>query len=190
MIKAIIFDCFGVLAHDGWTPFKRKYIEPNSEVAKRITSLGGRTDLGKLGHEAMIVEISELVGTDPDVLRKAIESRVPNEELFEYVKTVLKPKYKIGLITNASYDVLESLFTAEQKAIFDASVLSYESHLMKPDKQMYDLMASRLGVELNECIYIDDQERYCVAAEGYGLKAIYYISLEELKKKLSVILDI
>ena len=38
--KAIIFDCFGVLAEDGWLPFKRKYIGDNLELMQTISDLG------------------------------------------------------------------------------------------------------------------------------------------------------
>ena len=54
MIKAIIFDCFGVLAEDGWTPFKRKYIAHDERLVQEVADLGKREDRGMLDHEEMI----------------------------------------------------------------------------------------------------------------------------------------
>jgi hypothetical protein len=82
MIKAIIFDCFGVLAEDGWTPFKRKYIEGDSEVALAVQLLGKEVDSGKRGFEEMIQETAKLVGVDESTVRAAVERQVPNEQLF------------------------------------------------------------------------------------------------------------
>ncbi len=190
MIKAIIFDCFGVLAEDGWTPFKRKYIIHDSKLAKEVADLGKRTDKGMLDHEEMISEVAELAHVDPAILREAVGKKIPNEELFQYIKKELKPKYKIGLMSNANYDVVSELFTYDQASLFDATVMSFESRMVKPDPRMYKLMAERLGSELKESVFIDDQERYCMAAEEIGMSSILYTSPEQLKTELSDILKI
>ncbi|CAN5458506.1 hypothetical protein BH10PAT3_BH10PAT3_6910 [soil metagenome] len=186
MIKAIVFDCFGVLAEDGWTPFKNKYITSGSAMAKKIAGIGRRTDLGTLDYKIMITEISALLGTEPALLRKAVEGKVSNKELFKFIESDLKPKYKIGLISNASYDVMTRLFNEEQAAVFDTTVLSYETKLTKPDPEMYALTARLLGVSLRECLFVDDQERHCKGAEATGASAILYTSILQLKKDLKI----
>ena len=178
MIKAILFDCFGVLAEDGWTPFKRKYIVHDPQLALEVADLGKQTDLGIISYEQMIKQISELVQVEPDLLRGAVERKVPNQELFSYITAELKPHYKIGLLSNANYDVLNQLFTPEQAGVFDSSVISFEAQLTKPDSRMFELAASRLGFRPEECLFIDDVERYCQAAEDMGMRSLLYINLE------------
>lgn len=187
MIKAIIFDCFGVLAEDGWTPFKRKYIGDNQVLRDQVADLGKQTDRGYISYKDMITATSKLIGVQPDILRAAVGRKVPNEPLLNYIKTKLKPRYKIGMMTNANYDVTKDLFTPSQAELFDASVMSHESGMVKPDKRMYELMAQRLGVFTNECVYVDDIERYCVAAEGIGMHSIYYKELDGVLKELDVL---
>jgi HAD superfamily hydrolase (TIGR01509 family) len=188
MIKAIIFDCFGVLAEDGWMPIKRKYIGDNFRLAQEIADLGKQNEFGMIDNEAHLHKMASLMGINQEELRAALGRKVPNVELFEFIIAQLKPKYKIGLMSNANFNVLTDLFTEEQASIFDASVISYESRLIKPDERMFDLMAERLGVELDECIFVDDQERYCVAAEDCGMESIYYQNLEQFQERLSIIL--
>ena len=185
MIKAIIFDCFGVLAEDGWLPFKRKYIGENIELAQTISDLGKQNDYGMVTNDEYFEKVAKLIGVEANLLRDAVGKRVPNEELFEYIKKELKPRYRIGLLSNANYDVVQDLFTSEQAGLFDASVMSFESKLVKPNPRMFQLMADRLGVRWDECIFIDDVERYCVAAEVLGIKSILYLSLEQLKQDLN-----
>ena len=189
MIKAIIFDCFGVLAEDGWMPLKRKYVGSNAQLAEQISDLGKQNEYGMIDNESHLHKMAELMGIDSEELRGALGKKVPNEELFEYIVKELKPHYKIGMMSNANYNVMADLFTPKQAAIFDTSVMSYESRLIKPDERMYDLMAERLGVERNECLFIDDQERYCFAAEGYGMKGIWFKSNEQLINDLKGILS-
>jgi HAD superfamily hydrolase (TIGR01509 family) len=183
MIKAIIFDCFGVLAEDGWLPFKRKYIGENQELAQAVTDLGKQNDYGMIGNNTYFAEAAKLIGVEEKQLREAVDKQVPNEDLFTYIKTELKPHYKIGLMSNANYDVVSKLFTPEQAGLFDASVMSFESRLVKPDPRMFQLMADRLGVEMHECIFIDDVERYCDAAEALGMTAIVYKNQEALERE-------
>lgn len=187
MIKAIIFDCFGVLAEDGWQPFKRKYIGDNEELALAVADLGKQSDYGFIDYSSHLEQVAELIGVSIGELSSALGRKVPNEELFEYIKTELKPKYKIGMMSNANYDVLNQLFTPDQAELFDASVMSFESKMVKPDRRMFELMASRLGVDMEECVFIDDIERYCVAAEQYGMKTIFHIDNDSTIKALKKI---
>ncbi len=174
MIKAIIFDCFGVLAEDAWLPFKRKYIGDNQEVADAITNLGLQNEYGVINNDQYFAESAKLMGVDEQELRAILGKRVPNLELFEFIKISLKPKYKIGLLSNANYDILSELFSPAQAEFFDADVLSYKDKLIKPDPRMFQLIAERLRCDVDECVFIDDVERYCVAAESIGMKTVLY----------------
>lgn len=188
MIKAIIFDCFGVLAEDGWTPFKRKYIEGKPEVALAVQLLGKEVDSGRRSYGDMIKETAQLLGVSESVVRTAVERQVPNEELFAYIQSELKPKYKIGMLSNASYDVMKLLFTADQAAVFDATVLSYEAGCVKPDEKMYRLIAERLGVEIGECLLVDDQQRHCNGAIDAGMQAVLYENFSQAKRDVEKLL--
>lgn len=179
MIKAIIFDCFGVLAEDGWLPFKRKYIGDNEALAKEVADLGKQNEYGMLSNQDLERTIAQVLQVNPQEYRRAVSRRVPNEELFAFIATKLKPHYKIGLMSNANFNVVHELFAPEQAALFDAVVLSYEAHLVKPDPRMYRLMAERLGATPEECVFVDDIPRYCMAAEEAGMTAFCYENVQQ-----------
>lgn len=187
MIKAIIFDCFGVLAADGWSPFKRQYLA-DPEKALAVAKIGKAVDEGERSYEDMISETARIANVTEQMVRVAVEHKVPNEALFAYITGVLKAHYKIGLLSNASYNVLKHLFTPEQVEAFDATALSYEIGLVKPSLEMFQAIADRLGVQPEECVLVDDQARHCAGAIAAGLEAIEYTSVEqcitELKKLL------
>lgn len=185
----MIFDCFGVLAEDGWLPFKRRYIGDNTELAQDVADLGKQNEYGIIDNKTYYQRVAEMVGADEEELRAAIHTRVPNEELLTFIRGKLQPQYKIGLLSNANYDVVQDLFSSEQADLFDAAVLSYQTRLVKPDAKMFELMASQLGVKLEECIFVDDIERYCTAASMLGMSAIVYENpgqcMTEIEKLLS-----
>jgi epoxide hydrolase-like predicted phosphatase len=188
MIKAIIFDCFGVLAEDGWMPLKRKHIGDNAVMAQEVADLGKQNEYGMIDNETHLHQMAEIMGIDSEILRKALGVRVPNEELFDFVVKELKPYYKIGLMSNANFDVTKDLFTPNQAAVFDASVMSFESRLIKPDERMFDLMATRLGVRWDECVFVDDQERYCEVAERLGMRGVVYSDNQQCIEDLRAII--
>ncbi len=174
MIQAIVFDCFGVLAEDGWLPFKKQYIGEDSTLAQEIADLGKQNEHGFIDNDAHTQQVSQRLGVTQETYLRAVGRQVPNQELFSYIQQELKPHYKIGLLSNANYDVLSDLFTVDQAALLDASALSYECRLIKPDPHMYHLIAERLGVAPEACVYIDDVERYCTAAQDVGMQTIVH----------------
>jgi len=189
MVKAIIFDCFGVLTTDGWLPFKRKYFSNNPELEAKATDLNKQTDAGLASYEDFARGIAELAQVPFLDAIKAIENNVTDDELLEYVTAELKPQYKLGVLSNAGADWLNKLFSPAQITLFDAVALSFETGFVKPDPRAYQTIAERLGVEPSECVFIDDQERYCIAAREQGMQAIVYTSLEQFKQDLPPLLD-
>lgn len=181
MIHAVVFDCFGVLAEDGWSPFKRQYLKDDPEKAMQVRLLGRDVDTGKRSYEDMIHETARIVGVHESVVRAAVERQVPNEELFAYIEKELKPTYKIGVLSNASYNVIKLLFTPGQASLFDATALSYEVGFVKPDARMYQAIADRLGVPIEECLLVDDQARHCAGAIQAGMQAVEYAGIDSIR---------
>jgi HAD superfamily hydrolase (TIGR01509 family) len=128
-----------------------------------------------------------MANVDVSYAYQRIKDNVPNTELFEYIKE-LKKKFKIGMLSNAGENWLETIFTPDQLAMFDATVLSYEISVVKPHPLSYETIASKLGVEIDECLLIDDQERYCSGAKDVGMSAIIYTDVANLKTKLDQII--
>jgi HAD superfamily hydrolase (TIGR01509 family) len=187
MIRAIIFDCFGVLTTDAWLPFKEKYFSDNEELFRLATDLNKQADSGLIGYDDFVRGVADLAGISFTDARKTINNNVPNAPLFKHIAQ-LKPKYKLGILSNASGNWLPDLFAAEQLAAFDATALSYETGVTKPEPRAYETIATRLSAEPEECVFIDDQERFCTAAEDVGMRSVWYQSFDQMKSDLEKIL--
>jgi FMN phosphatase YigB (HAD superfamily) len=107
-----------------------------------------------------------------------------NHELFAYIRQELKPKYKLGLLSNMAASKFATLFPPQDVALFDATALSSETGFVKPDPRAYHAIAERLGVEPAECALVDDQEGHCMAAIDEGMRALRYESFEQLSGAL------
>lgn len=118
-----------------------------------------------------------------------LENRiVPNRELLDYIESDLKPKYKIGIISNVLAGFIYLILSKEDMKLFDDVILSYKAGVAKPDPRVYQMSLDNLGIKAEEAVFIDDQERFCEAAEAVGMKAILYTSFEDFRQKIDAIL--
>jgi HAD superfamily hydrolase (TIGR01509 family) len=188
MIKAIIFDCFGVLTTEGWLPFKAKYFQGDAELNRQATELNQRADAGLISHQDFLEAVAELANVTPAEVSAAIDVNMANEQLFDYIATHLKSKYKIGFLSNAAANWLKELFTREQLKLFDAISLSYEKGFIKPYPEAYEVIAGQLMLPVEACVLVDDQERHCAGARAAGMQAVLYKDFEQMKGDLEQIL--
>lgn len=189
MIKAIIFDCFGVLTEDGWLDFKRRHFTGDDERHERALELNHMVDAGLLAYDDFTAQMAELAGTTSQEVQASLERTVPNRELLKFIEEELKPYYKIGLLSNVSGDWLGRLFTQEQVALFDAKALSYEMGAVKPDPIVYQTILARLGVLPEEAIFTDDQERFVTGAKEQGIHGIHFQNTAQFMRDLTETLE-
>ncbi len=167
MIQAIIFDCFGVLTSEGLLPFITTYFDKDPEKLAEAHSLVKQVVSGMLGYKELVIKLANLAGVSEQVAAQQIETNVPNEQLFQYIQTELKPRYKIGMLSNVGENRLDKFLTPQQLEMFDVIALSYEIGHIKPEPKAYQVAAGRLGVAPEDCLFIDDQEHYCVAVHNH-----------------------
>jgi len=113
---------------------------------------------------------------------------VVNKPLLAYIRNYLKPKYKIGLLSNLSARSIEQAFTPGERMLFDAITLASETGVAKPDPRAYQLAADRLGVKPEQSLFVDDFERRCEAAREQGMQAVLYDSYPQVVQELESIL--
>jgi len=187
-IKAVVFDLYGVLGLNGWQDFKTRHFDGRWDEWEPIRRLGQRVDAGEATEEEFVETIAHVTGETTGTVRYQFAHTQPNQRLLDYIEHVLKPTYKIGLLSNASSDVLPGIFTPPQRALFDATVMSVSVGRTKPDPLMFTLIAEKLAVDPHEIIFIDDQERHLVPATSIGMQFIHYQSAEQTIAALERIL--
>lgn len=104
-----------------------------------------------------------------------------NQALIEFISTELKPRYKLGLLSNTSPEWMREFLTKNQlQGLFDTVVISGEEGIVKPSPVIFERTVERIGLAPGECIMIDDIEENCESAEGIGMKSLLYTSNEHL----------
>ena len=191
MIKAIIFDCFGVLLGNAYKTHLMEVEREDPERAKEIRAINHASDMGILSREETAEHISALFGMDTDeFLAEQNQVEVPNRQLLEYIAE-LKKDYKVALLSNiSSRERLSIRFVnGELESHFDIVVASGDEGYVKPQPEIYQIAATRLGVNPNECVMIDDILEFCEGARAVGMQAIQFQTNHQCITDLNALLN-
>lgn len=190
MIKAVIFDFFGVLATRGLRQFKLDYLAGNQEKIDQSKKLQQELDVGVIGYDDFIAALAKIAGVSTDVVLKYTEDYKPNLDLLYYIRDELKPHYRIGIISNAGADWVMEILGPTHRRLFDSIVLSYKVGVIKPTPEIYKMSAENLEVKESECVFVDDILAYAQGAEQAGMKAIWYRNFDQMKTELEKLITV
>lgn len=187
MIKAIIFDCFGVIRVDATVIAYKKLggdIEKNDDFVRDTMA---KANAGLIPNASSV--ISEHLSVSEDTWRKTVQnSSVIDQEVLDYAKS-LRKKYKTAMLSNIGRGSLKLWFEpGELDKYFDIVVGSGDIGFAKPEPEAYEITADKLGVRLEECVMIDDRLELCEGARSVGMKAIMYQNFKQMKSDLEKLL--
>lgn len=188
MVKAVIFDCFGVLVSGSLEQFISAHFAHDKGLVAKAHELNDQASLGLITYDEQLEGFAEMADLSLEQVRAEMDKNPRNEALLAYIRDNLYGVYKLGFLSNASDNWLDDLFTAEDLEMFDDFILSYNVHMAKPDVRIYELAARRLGVAVEECVFIDDIERYCEGAVEADMKAICYKDMVSFRAALKELL--
>lgn len=187
MIKAIIFDCFGVLLQrDGHEFYK---LVASKEKQKQINKLEIQADLGEISEKEFNKQVAELADSTPAKVLAETTMYTRNQEMLNFIHEMRERKFKVSVLTNVSKDTIGRFFTVdEQRNLFDDVVISSEVGLVKPDPEIFALAARRLALQPEECIFVDDTASNCRAAAESGIKAVAYMGNTHTIKTIQMLI--
>lgn len=193
MIKAIIFDCFGVVYPDTLALVERRFLRTADEPKKQaIREIRLKSDRGIISRGDFWQGVADILEIPLKSLETELDKvRGADWELLEYIKT-LKQKFGTALLSNVGTGFLERIFDAQRPAenYFDVIVASADIGAIKPDPKAYMAVVERLeAAEPSECIFVDDKLIHCQGAEAIGMQAIIYQDFQQLKHDLDKILS-
>lgn len=198
MVKAVIFDLFETLVtewgHEKYT--KRKMCAdlglPYETFSVCWEALHEKQYRGLISFEDSVRYVGEVCGISvpEDTIRYVRMRRTETKEVCfakEYwhpeilpMLTALRERgYRLGILSNCSGEEVETVRESPLIPFFDGIVLSHETGLCKPEREIYRLAADTLSVKAAECVFIGDggsRELYGAAeAEMQAYRVMWYI---------------
>lgn len=204
----IISDFGGVLTTpllDAFVSFQdRVGIPPESfgRAMKAIAEQGGENPL----YELELGRITELdfQGRLSDALEPVLghrpeidsfgqllfEALDPNPGMLDLIREVRRDGIRTALLTNNVKEwepTWRSMLPVDE--LFETVVDSAYVGLRKPDPRIYQLTLERVGLDPEQCIFIDDMEINVNAANELGLKGIHFRETAQARAEVHSLLN-
>lgn len=200
MIKNIIFDVGDVLMHFTWDKYVNELFNGDEALIEKVNASiwGPNNRFNEFDKDILPEEevIASMRDYDRSVCNEVVEALSHMERTMESVdyaeKWILDLKsrgYKVYYLSNLSpivrrngghvFDFLE---------LMDGGILSYEVHLVKPDRAIYRELKHKYGLKPEECVFIDDKPTNVDAGIAYGYHGLIFKGYETTKTELDKIL--
>ncbi|NVM01210.1 MAG: HAD family phosphatase [Candidatus Helarchaeota archaeon] len=194
MIKNIIFDLGNVLLSFRPQELLSKVTDDQTRIKGFMSKVTGsktwlKLDRGTISiNEARDLFLKEYP-EEEDLLIYFFDNWkelfAPIQNSIDILKKLKLSGYKTYALSNfvkEAFEYVSSLFDFFKT--FDGMVISYRENVIKPEKEIYEILLLRYKLTPEECLFIDDIEGFCLGAEKLGIKTILFDSKLNLKSEL------
>lgn len=195
MIKNIIFDLGGVLIdHNPEKTLYAHFSKENADIILREifrNPVWGERDRGVVTSEEIMEMKKDII--PPEIYDKVNEMvgnffpyMPPFEKMYGFVKELKENGYGIYLLSNVGkefYTVKKDIPVLE---LFDGFVASSDYKVIKPEKEIYNILFEKFSLKPEKCFFIDDVQKNIDGAKNAGMDGHCYShgDLEILKADL------
>jgi putative hydrolase of the HAD superfamily len=200
-LEALLVDYGGVLTTNVWDSFRafcdaegldRERVKHVFRSDPEAIGLLRRLETGELSEDEFSAIFGPLLGLPPErhegLVDRLFAGMEPEESMFEALRRARRAGLKTGMISNSwgrgRYD--RSLFGE----LFDGVVISGEVGLHKPQPQIFELGAERVGLPASRCVFVDDLVENCEGAAAVGMVAVLHRGPDQTLERLEELLDV
>jgi epoxide hydrolase-like predicted phosphatase len=200
-LEGLLVDFGGVLTTNIWDSFRafcdaegleREKLKKLFREDPEALALLRRLEVGELDEDEFSEGFGPLLGISPErhegLVDRLFAGMEPEESMFEALRRARRAGLKTGMVSNSwgrgRYD--RSTFDE----LFDGVVISGEVGLHKPQPQIFELGAERIGLHPTKCVFVDDLRENCDGAEAVGMVAVLHRGPDETLVRLEELLDV
>ncbi len=200
-LEGLLVDYGGVLTTNVWDSFRafcdaesidREQVKKLFREDPQALGLLRRLETGELDEDEFSAGFGPLLGIPQDrhegLVGRLFAGMEPEEPMFEALRRARAAGLKTGMISNSwgrgRYD--RSLF----EELFDGVVISGEVGLHKPQPQIFELGAERVGLHPSRCVFVDDLRENCEGAEAVGMVPVLHRGVDETLARLEDLLEV
>ncbi len=108
----------------------------------------------------------------------------PRAEVFALARRLHEGGLKTNLLSNTEVPAME-FFLELGYDMFDALTFSCAEGVFKPQREIYEVAASKLRTPPARCVLIDDRLDFIEGARNAGMIGIVYEGLEQVRRELA-----
>ena len=195
--RGLLVDFGGVLTTNIWTSFDAFCESEGLERGTVLELFRGdgealallrALERGAVSDETFENDFGDLLGVDPPgLIERLFAGLEPETSMIRAVERARAAGIATGLISN-SWGT--GIYERAPMQIFDATVISGDVGLHKPQAEIYELGAERIGVPPGRCVFVDDLRENIVGAEAVGMRGILHRDPKETIAELEDVLGL
>ncbi len=196
-VRAVFFDLGGVILRTEYQAPRQRLAEEfgmdYEDIDKLVfaTPSAARASIGEITEEEHwrnVLKILKQPAAEYERIRADFfAGDVIDYTILNFLRSI-KPKYKIGLISNA-WSGLRSYIKREKfDDVFHHMTISAEVGAMKPSAKIYEFALEQLQVKAKEAVFVDDVLENIEACEKLGMQGIQFKDPESMLKRLKALL--
>ena len=186
-MDTIIFDFFGVVSSES-APFVLPKYMPQERAIEVKRTIVLDADLGRITQDEMFEKLSAITGAPAKVLAADFWSYVQIDAAVVAMIESLRPKYRVGLLTNAITPFIRQIIDRHDlERLFDAILVSAEEGMAKPDPAFYLRLLERMGADPAQSVMIDDNPENIAGATAAGMQAVLFTTATKLAADLKAL---
>lgn len=206
-IEMVISDFGGVLTtplNEAFLSFQDKVgIPPKAfgEALKDTVEKTGKNPLFELEcgritepefDDQLATALEPHLGHRPDIKQFGLElfgTLSPNGAMIDLIREVRRDGLRTSLLTNNVKEwepLWREMLPVDE--LFETVVDSAFVGVRKPDPKIYELTLGRVGLPAEACIFIDDMEINCQAANELGIHAVHFRETAQAKAEVQALI--
>ena len=200
-LQGLLVDYGGVLTTNVWDSFRafcdaegleREKVKKLFREDPEALGLLRRLERGELDEDEFSAGFGPLLGIPSErhegLIDRLFGGMEPEDAMFEALRRARGAGLKTGLISNSwgrgRYD------RDSFDELFDGVVISGEVGLHKPQREIFELGAERIGLDPTDCVFVDDLRENCEGAEAVGMTAVLHRDSERTIERLEELLEV
>jgi putative hydrolase of the HAD superfamily len=155
-------------------------------------------ECGRITDDAFTERISDalepILGHRPEFREFGLtffEALHPNVGMLDLIREVRRNGYRTALLTNNVREwepMWRSMLPVDE--LFETVVDSAFVGCRKPDPRIYEITLGRVELPAEACVFIDDMEINCEAAEKLGITAIHFRETAQVRAEVHRLLEL
>jgi putative hydrolase of the HAD superfamily len=122
------------------------------------------------------------------LLQRMFAASAPVPAMYDVLRALRGAGLRTALLSNSwGYDDYPR---ADFPALFDAVVISSECRMRKPEERIFLYTAESLGLEPEQCVFIDDIEANVAAAATCGMTGVHHTDVAQTAAALQDLLGV
>ncbi len=199
MINTIIFDIGMVLVDFCWRDMLHEFgLEGDDfEIVANATvrhPAWEEFDKGIMTTEEVIDAFAENAPEYRKYIEQIFEDPTKMIAQYDYAKNWIRELkdrgYRVYILSNWSKPTYEACLDNELDflPLVDGAVFSFQEHLIKPDKKIFETICNRYNINPAEAVFLDDNEANVKSSREFGLNTIHFKNYEQGRKELEELL--